>query len=430
MRRTICWIPVLLAGLGGIASASPKGFSPRPVHPATLVAPLAPAGRAVQAPVESTSLEVPGSDRGPTNPNPPFPIPIPPDADGDGLPDSADNCPSVVNASQVDSDLDGRGDACDDECVFVTFPAQQDASVGDSDPTYSAPDAPWVRTGATMEGDFARAVYLFDVATIPPTSTIVSANVTLFSRAGEVPEALSLHEIRIPWREDLIAASGFSSDPASWYPDAFVELAAPDGFVVADITLLAADWVSGATRNYGFLLEDAQEQGHAFATRESPDPLHRPRLEVCYVPPPPSDPVYCAPSGPCELPGIYDPLSFTCTPVFALDATPCEDGDLCTRGDMCKQGVCTAGWSLSCSQQTCMETAECVPATGLCSGDFKKDGAVCSLVEAADGWCDSGQCFPLTCWNGYQDKNELDADCGGVCRPCKVSLDRPTNPVP
>ena len=108
----------------------------------------------------------------------------------------------------------------------------------------------------------------------------------------------------------------------------------------------------------------------------------------------------------------------------------CDDGDLCTHGDMCKQGICTPGWAVSCTQQSCMETAECDRNTGLCSGDFKKDGAVCSLVEAADGWCDSGQCFPQTCSNGQQDKNEYDVDCGGVCRPCEVPLERPTNPLP
>jgi Thrombospondin type 3 repeat len=36
----------------------------------------------------------------------------PPDKDRDGVADRRDNCPSVSNASQRDSNLDGRGDAC------------------------------------------------------------------------------------------------------------------------------------------------------------------------------------------------------------------------------------------------------------------------------------------------------------------------------
>lgn len=35
------------------------------------------------------------------------------DQDGDGVPDGEDNCPSVANPNQADSDRDGRGDACD-----------------------------------------------------------------------------------------------------------------------------------------------------------------------------------------------------------------------------------------------------------------------------------------------------------------------------
>jgi hypothetical protein len=60
------------------------------------------------------------------------------DADSDGVPDISDNCPSVSNAQQEDSDGDGRGDACDpdddadgvadtlDNCPAVSNPDQFD----------------------------------------------------------------------------------------------------------------------------------------------------------------------------------------------------------------------------------------------------------------------------------------------------------------
>ncbi len=35
------------------------------------------------------------------------------DADNDGIPDGADNCPTISNANQTDSDGDGKGDACE-----------------------------------------------------------------------------------------------------------------------------------------------------------------------------------------------------------------------------------------------------------------------------------------------------------------------------
>ena len=41
------------------------------------------------------------------------PPPPPPDADGDGIIDDEDNCPEDANADQIDSDANGKGDACD-----------------------------------------------------------------------------------------------------------------------------------------------------------------------------------------------------------------------------------------------------------------------------------------------------------------------------
>ena len=47
------------------------------------------------------------------------------DADGDGTPDLTDNCPLTTNRDQLDSDGDGVGDACDN-CPAVFNPAQLD----------------------------------------------------------------------------------------------------------------------------------------------------------------------------------------------------------------------------------------------------------------------------------------------------------------
>lgn len=61
------------------------------------------------------------------------------DRDRDGVPDTQDSCPSDENADQEDNDLDGRGDACDDDddndavpdevdnCPRVANPVQGDA---------------------------------------------------------------------------------------------------------------------------------------------------------------------------------------------------------------------------------------------------------------------------------------------------------------
>lgn len=44
---------------------------------------------------------------------------VDPDRDGDGVADGIDNCPAVANPSQVDTDGDSSGDACDDDVPTV-----------------------------------------------------------------------------------------------------------------------------------------------------------------------------------------------------------------------------------------------------------------------------------------------------------------------
>ncbi len=419
MRRTIGWIPVLLVGVCGIASASPRGGSSP--NPLTIPGPDAAKAGPVQL---GGSVDVPPPDRDPPLQGPIDPIPQLPDADGDGAFDDVDNCPLVPNTSQVDSDSDGLGDACDAECLSLSLPPQQDAGIDDTDPVFNAPDAPWIRAGLTLEGNQAHALFAFDLAQIPPASTVVSAAVSLHVQAGDAPDPIRFHLVLKPWQQDEVATSTWPSDPGSWDASPYVQAFAPEGLLVVDLTPLVARWVDGSISNHGLLISDSKSQWHMFGTRENPEAQLRPRLDVCYVPPPPAAPVYCPPNNECELPGFYDAFADVCIPAAAPDGTTCEDGDLCTHSDTCHSGVCVSGTAMVCKGQPCVEGGECNAETGLCPDVFKEDGKSCTLTSDDPGACISGRCYLDTCSNGELDDDEAGVDCGGPCPSCALSISR------
>jgi hypothetical protein len=90
------------------------------------------------------------------------PDPLTTDTDGDGFADNLDNCPGIVNISQLDTDSDGFGDACDDdddndglsdgvEAAFGSSPLNPDTDgdgIGDAE-EWAAGTSPGIAVYAT-----------------------------------------------------------------------------------------------------------------------------------------------------------------------------------------------------------------------------------------------------------------------------------------
>ncbi|MDQ3147665.1 MAG: thrombospondin type 3 repeat-containing protein, partial [Actinomycetota bacterium] len=73
----------------------------------------APGATARPAPTQPPPTALPPTSRVTTTTTPSTTTPPRPDGDGDGVPDESDNCPSVPNPDQINSDGVGSGDACD-----------------------------------------------------------------------------------------------------------------------------------------------------------------------------------------------------------------------------------------------------------------------------------------------------------------------------
>jgi len=92
--------------------------------------------------------------------------------------------------------------------------------------------------------------------------------------------------------------------------------------------------------------------------------------------------VDCADDNPCTK-DACDPKA-GCTHLPA-DASPCEDGNLCTLNDACNDDVCQGGATKDCAQTDPCQYVSCVATTGQCVAAPLADGQPCD---------DSNPCTP------------------------------------
>lgn len=103
-----------------------------------------------------------------------------------------------------------------------------------------------------------------------------------------------------------------------------------------------------------------------------------------------SNPVTCAPPGPCHQGVLCDKNSGQCVYSDKPNGTECDDGNACTQVDTCKSGACSGASPIICTPlDDCHEAGSCDQANGTCSNPAKPDGASCP-----GGMCLAGECKP------------------------------------
>ncbi len=217
-----------------------------------------------------------------------------PDGDGDGVCDATDNCPTIWNPSQADSDSDNVGDACELTCTtFVrtfgppngVFDAQ--ISFDPGDPTVAVANYGTATlmgvgsVGARTNQSLVKA----DLSSLPTTAVIQSANLSLRKATGVGPNIMNALRVTANWSETTVTWSTFGGayDGSTVWASAQPSLTPVGSNVVLDVTALVQQWVSGALPNEGLLLDQPGGSRSVYGTSNS-STTNRPKLDVCYMP--------------------------------------------------------------------------------------------------------------------------------------------------
>ena len=104
-----------------------------------------------------------------------------PDSDGDGIADSLDNCPTVSNPEQTDTDGDGQGNACD----FINDSTQCDIPV-ESDLAHLSLSSEFYYNDATQvhEGNNIHVAFRFKNESLSPSVILQVEAASLYDYRG------------------------------------------------------------------------------------------------------------------------------------------------------------------------------------------------------------------------------------------------------
>lgn len=214
-----------------------------------------------------------------------FTIMAPEDADGDGVPENVDNCLSVPNPDQLDSNGDGHGDACT-YCETVrrgVFGQVQDTHLSVDAPTWPAGAYPmlWTVGPSSVHQSLVR----FETSFIPAEATVLQATMKVYVMWNQDFHQVQTHRVLVPWDE---ATATWNNLPQA----GLYEAASLGSFNAGDvgtrsvsITNLVKAWHEGTSPNHGVLLEEGGPGSHvhAYGGSESSSANVRPSLDVCYA---------------------------------------------------------------------------------------------------------------------------------------------------
>jgi hypothetical protein len=314
-------------------------------------------------------------------------------------------------------------------------------------------------SGASGIGDpdRFRALFKFETGLIPPNATVTSATLSL-SQTNNGAGTAKAHIALVPWDEAVVTWGSYGN---AFNPVAFKSFSTAPGLITFDVVPQVQAWVSGATPNYGFLIDQAGAFQTKYRAQEWPVFGQRPTLAVCYK-------VNCGPgtadcdgiaANGCEVdtssPNNCGGCGLVCPPLPHA-SVDCQAGSCgigaCDQGFASCDGVAQNGCETSlvtnldcggcglpcalphasstCATGSCALVA-CNPGFSDCDGNPQNgcepapcaNGGNCVTgADCAGGFCLNGHCTQGDCNDGVQNGNETDIDCGALgCAKCGVN---------
>jgi cysteine-rich repeat protein len=227
------------------------------------------------------------------------------------------------------------------------FGTVSDAELRSDLPDTGAGSGVFARVGIASTST-RRALFRFDVSSIPQGVTIDSALVTLQQAGANGNATFGVHPVTSPWSE-----SGATFNNITFQPTPVTTLSnGGNGYigpVSFDISSLVQGWVDGTSTNEGFVLARAFPlTATAFSfERTSEDPVvsNRPSLSVCYTCTPTAE-VCDGLDNDCNLQVDEGGVCNTCGNGILDPGETCEDGNA-VSGDGCSAACLQEpGWEI------------------------------------------------------------------------------------
>ncbi len=128
-------------------------------------------------------------------------------------------------------------------------------------------------------GDSARAVYHFDLASLPAAESISSATLKLWVTQS-VSSAVDVHRITDSWTESGVTWDNTAADFDATADGSFTP-STTGAYVSVDITSLVQEWDEGTSPNHGvMLISQVNDEESKYTTREWGTSSERPELVV------------------------------------------------------------------------------------------------------------------------------------------------------